>query len=173
MFFSQYFSFPCQYHSTNAPYSFILHWHYVILGTNGVDKTPLSLSPSLSVFDSLSPSLSPLLSLPHSNNRINLLRYNFHRLLWRRVQIVLTKAVSVLYSQCTVLRLRTCSDNCYAVEGWGRCGGEKCMVVTTKHVAKLQLYRSVIKQYQFNFCVAYFCYDVGWRQPNWADEQVE
>ena len=23
MFFSQYFSFPCQYHSTNAPYSFI------------------------------------------------------------------------------------------------------------------------------------------------------
>src|SRR5215470_11311622 len=25
MFFSQYFSFPCQYHSTNAPYSFIYH----------------------------------------------------------------------------------------------------------------------------------------------------
>jgi len=25
MFFSQYFSFPCQYHSTNAPYSFMYH----------------------------------------------------------------------------------------------------------------------------------------------------
>ena len=31
MFFSQYFSFPCQYHSTNAPYSFIhLPGHCII-----------------------------------------------------------------------------------------------------------------------------------------------
>jgi hypothetical protein len=31
MFFSQYFSFPCQYHSTNAPYSFI---HLPLTGDN-------------------------------------------------------------------------------------------------------------------------------------------
>jgi len=34
MFFSQYFSLPCQYHSTNAPYSFI-HLHAALFRTNG------------------------------------------------------------------------------------------------------------------------------------------
>ena len=75
---------------------------------------------------------------------------------------MLTEAVSLpCCIQCTVLRLRTCRDNCYAVVGGGRCCGERSVAITPKHVAKLQLYRSVIKSCQFNFCVAYFCYDVG------------
>jgi hypothetical protein len=36
MFLSQYFSFPCQYHSTNAPYSFTHRQRYIILATENV-----------------------------------------------------------------------------------------------------------------------------------------
>jgi len=132
MFSSQHFSFPCQYHSTNAPYSCILHWRYVILGTNGIVKTPLFLSLSFTVCLSLSLRLS----------------------LTRTTALICCVPIFIDSTEgecklCSVMQSVCCAVNVqsyvwelvettvmprYGGEG---CGGERSVAITTKHVAKL------------------------------------
>ena len=72
MFFSQYFSFPCQYHSINDPYSFIYHRLYKNLATDSVVKQHILLATRLKQF-------IPLRDRLHSMDRSASHSFSCHR----------------------------------------------------------------------------------------------